>query len=124
MQLSFLSEPEQAEVLSANMQLLADNIGMADVMKLIALYRDIEWCYIPAQIPANHPLSMLSDKAQAYLTENYRGERIAIPRGKGKRALLLEQRNAEIRAKRKAGALIRELMREYDLSAARVFEIL
>lgn len=107
--------------LPASLGNLAEAIGPEAVLKLVKLYRDRSYVYIPSRIPDGHPISEIGRDAADYLVENYQGERISIPRCT---VAVKALRNAEIRRRRRAGEKIANLMHDYDLSSSHLFFIL
>lgn len=109
------------DYLPASLREVVDIIGMQAALKLVEHFGGVA-LYVPAEITPDHRITQaIGERAATLLWEHYRGDTIDIPRC---HAALREARNAELRARREAGATVSELAIDYGLTMRAVWYIL
>ena len=92
-------------------------LGLEDAVALCNAYAGL-LVYVPIRAPVEHPLrQLLSPAAWQALHGAYGGVRVDVPSAE---PVLRAARNAELRARRAAGASVRELAVAYSLTPRRV----
>lgn len=109
------------DYLPESLREVVDLIGLQATLKLVEHLGGIV-LYVPAELTADHRIAKaIGMRAATLLWERYQADTIEVPRCH--EALRLA-RNAEIRARRDAGATVEQLALDYGLTMRAVWYIL
>lgn len=114
------------EDLPQSLREMAQIIGVTHALTLARHFGGVR-LYVPVTMTAEHMIArLIGFEAACRLAREYGGQPdLWIPRAQGwAMRALLGQRNAEIRAKRKRGASLRQLAMEYALTERRIYTII
>ncbi len=100
---------------------IAEEIGWSATLRVVEVFAGMD-LYVPHSPTEDHPLTALvgTDAAWA-LARRFGGGRVRVDRCVD---ILRERRDREIRQRYDAGASVRDLVREYQLTTRHVFRVL